>query len=233
MRIAICDDEKIMRDRLRVCINRYDGKLCCDEYKSGLDLLQSKENYDIIFLDIEMPGIDGMETAKDLRKRNCDARIVFLTSHLEHIQNAFKVRAFRFLSKPVDQEELNETLRETQAEMMSSESIVVSRKGSIDNIPLDKILYFESFGDGSYIYDTDGNVYECSVQLKEWDRQLCEKGFFKIHKSYIVSLAYVNHIENNQLFLNGVQQSFTISRRNLTGFREAYIQDVRQNASLM
>ncbi len=233
MRIAICDDEKIMRDRLRVCLGRYDKDLCCDEYKSGLELLSSSDKYDIIFLDIEMPGISGMETAGELRRRKSNARIVFLTNHLECIQDAFKVKAFRFLSKPVDHEELNETLRETQAEILSLESIVISHKGRIDTIPLKKLVYFESFGDGTYIYDTDGNVYECSVQLKEWDKQLGGKGFFKIHKSYIVSLGCVSHIENNQLFLSGISQSFTISRRNLTSFREAYLKYVRNNARVI
>ena len=102
MRIAICDDEKIFRDQIKKYILEVSSDSSIDEYTCGDDLAGSESNYDIIFLDIEMPGISGIETAEKLRENGSDADIIFLTSHVEFVYEAFKVRAFRFLQKPID-----------------------------------------------------------------------------------------------------------------------------------
>ena len=233
MRIAVCDDEKILRKQLSAYIKSYSDKSSVDEYENGWELLNSHVYYDIIFLDIEMPGINGMDVAEILRNKCVDTHIVFLTSHIVYIYDAFKVKAFRFLNKPINISELIEAMRGVEAEILNKENIVINRKGRIYYINLKDIVYLEAFGDGTYVYDKYNNVYECSVQLKEWNKNLQGKGFFKIHKSFIVSFLYVKKVENHQLELFNISNSFTISRRNLSMFKEEYLQYIKNNSRVI
>ena len=179
MRIAVCDDEKILRKQLSAYIKSYSDKSSVDEYENGWELLNSNVYYDIIFLDIEMPGINGMDVAEILRNKCVDTHIVFLTSHIEYIYDAFKVKAFRFLNKPINISELIEAMRGVEAEILNKENIVINRKGRIYYINLKDIVYLEAFGDGTYVYDKYNNVYECSVQLRNGIKTYKEKVFLK------------------------------------------------------
>lgn len=233
MKIAVCDDEKILRNQIIDYIRLYGENYQITEYANGRELLNANECFDIIFLDIEMPGIDGMSVAEKLRSRNVESIIIFLTSHIECIRDAFKVKAFRFLSKPVDLQDLNEAMRGAVSEILNTEKVVINQRGKIYEVNLKDIVYLEAFGDGTYIYDRFNNVYESTVQLKGWDERLCGKDFFKIHKSYMVSLMYVKKIENSNLFLYSTDTILTISRRNITGFKDAYLKFIKNNAHVI
>ncbi len=233
MKIAICDDEQIFRDTLYKKLVKYNKTFEIKEFRTGRELIDSRIKFDIIFLDIEMPELNGMDTAKKLRKLSVGSIIIFLTSHIECIQDAFKVKAFRFLSKPVQEDALNEALEEAEKEIVGQEKIVINQKGKIFELSVPDVMYFEAFGDGTYVYDNKDNVYECTVALKEWDKRLEGMPFFKIHKSYIVSMMYVSSINNNVLRLEGVDQDFTISRRNITPFKDAYMDFVKNNSRVI
>ncbi len=121
MKIAICDDEQIFRDTLYKKLVKYNKTFEIKEFRTGRELIDSRIKFDIIFLDIEMPELNGMDTAKKLRKLSVGSIIIFLTSHIECIQDAFKVKAFRFLSKPVQEDALNEALEEAEKEIVGQE----------------------------------------------------------------------------------------------------------------
>lgn len=233
MRIAVCDDEKLFRNQTISCIKAYDKNYRIYEYKSAQELLRSKKDFDIIFLDIEMPGIDGMAAAKELRSNGIESIIIFLTSHAELVYDSFKVDAFRFLNKPVNPVAFKEAIDDATVKIISTEKLVINQKGKLHNANLKDIVYLEAFGDGTYIYDKRGNVYETSIQLKEWEQSLQEKNFFKIHKSYIVSLMYVKNLEDGKLELNYSNTVLTVSRRNLKSFREAYMEFIRSHARVI
>lgn len=233
VKIAICDDEQLFRDTLYKKLVKYNKNFDIKEFRSGRELIDSRMKFDIIFLDIEMPELDGMDTAKKLRKMSVGSLIIFLTSHIECVQDAFKVKAFRFLSKPVQESALQEALEEAEKEIVGQEKIVINQKGKIYELGVSDVMYFEAFGDGTYVYDNHDNIYECSVALKEWDKRLTGMPFFKIHKSYIVSMQYVSSIDNNILRLEGVDEEFTISRRNISTFKAAYLDFVKNNSRLV
>lgn len=233
LKIAVCDDEKIMRSQVKMYLDLMHKPMCVDEYSNGMDLIRSNIMYDIIFLDIEMPSISGMNVAQKLRSNNIDSYIIFLTSHTEYVLEAFKVRAFRFLTKPLDQVAFNEAFANAENEIKDIEKILISSHGEYHDVKINEIVYIEASGDGTYVYDRFGNVYESSLQLKEWESKLAEKQFYKIHKSYIVSMLYVKNIENNQLTLINIKQPLIISRRNLSGFRETYINYIKTNARVL
>ena len=115
----------------------------------------------------------------------------------------------------------------------SRERIVINQKGKVYELNLSDIVYLEAFGDGTYIYDRFGRHYESFEQLKTWDEKLKDKGFFKIHKSYIVSLAYVESREDNSVTLKSTNNTLPVSRRNVTEFKEAYIEFIKKNAHII
>lgn len=233
MKIAICDDEANIRNLLRQKIAERPEDANITEFSDGSGLLASKDNFDVIFLDIEMPRTDGMETAAKLREKGVCSLMIFLTSHDEFMRDAFKVKAFRFLSKPVAEKELNEALDEAEKELASQNKLIIEQRGRIYEIRLADVLYIEAYGDGTYIYDSSGNVYDSKKQLRQWEGELSEHSFFKIHKSYIVSLAQVIKIEGNEVTLSGLKKPLTVSRRNLSAFKEAYLNFVKYNSRIV
>ncbi len=233
MDIAICDDEKIFREQIISYLLKYNNKFNIFEYYNGYDLLESEKIFDIIFLDIEMDNINGMIVAEKLRERGVSSIIIFLTSHHEYVHDAFKVKAFRFLNKPIDKVKLVESILDAETEILNTEKIIISRKGIINKINITDIVYIEAFGDGTYIYDKFKNVCESNVQLKEWYERLKLKNFFKIHKSFIVSMLYVKKILDCRLEIEYYDIPLPIARRNITNFKENYLIFVKSNAKII
>ena len=114
MRMAVCDDEKPFREEIRAAVYTYSDlhrlEIVLDQFERGEDLLRSENEYEIIFLDYKMEGINGLETAKNLRERNIDSTIIFLTSFPRFVYEAFEVDTFRFFKKPLNEIELYKAL---------------------------------------------------------------------------------------------------------------------------
>lgn len=125
-KIAVCDDEQIFIDDVVAKLKEQSEQCEISEYTSGEELLDSLLDFNIIFLDIEMMGINGINTAFSLREQKYDGMIIFLTSHTEFMPDAFKVKAFRFLDKPLDDEKFNEAFTEAKKEILNAEHILLS-----------------------------------------------------------------------------------------------------------
>ncbi len=232
MKIAICDDEKIIRDQIRKYIKVQNYDISVDEYASGSDFLESSEKYDFIFMDIDMPGLSGIETVEKFIKKGNHSLIIFLTSYTEYVFDAFKVRAFRFLTKPIDKEKFNEAY-ENAVQNCQIGKISINYKGVINQLRVDEIVYIESAGEGTYIHDCNKKIYQSSTGLKEWCNMLYKYYFFRIHKSYIVSMFYIRSVEKNMIRLINCDDTLIISRRNISEFRAAYLEFIKKNAKVM
>lgn len=127
MKIALCDDNAVFRSKAKTEVEHYfqslDVLVC--EYNSGESLLKAMKNttFDFIILDIEMDGIDGLETARHIRKDDTQVPIVLLTSHTEFALEGYEVNAFRFLTKPLEREKLVKTLADVEKQIFSKEQI--------------------------------------------------------------------------------------------------------------
>lgn len=231
MRIAICDDEVIIRDIVKeLCDTYFVGKdMNCDilMFRSGEELLKCKDAVDIIFLDVEMPGIDGMLAAQYLREKNVDIPIIFLTSHSELMQKAFKVKAFRYLLKPMNKSEFNEALSDAVHEVMS-EKVLVKYKDTSAVINIKDIFYIESLGDNTAIH-AKSQYFISNEPLKNWIETLGTQAFFQTHKSYLVNLQYVKKIEKGMVYLS-YEYSVPVSIRNTKKIKEKMVEYVRTNA---
>lgn len=234
-KIAVCDDEQIFVDDVVKKLKEQSEQCEISEYISGEELLNSSLEFDMIFLDIEMTGINGINAAFVLRERGYDGMIIFLTSHTEFMPDAFKVKAFRFLDKPLDSEKFNEAFSEAKKEIMNTEHILLSdRSGKTVYLKLTDIVYLEAYGDGTYIYGKTGKVFDTDKPLKYWKEQIGLEHFYQIHKSFIVSYLYVSDIlKDGQVVMKGFKQPLDISRRNVVPFRNGFFDYIRKYARIM
>lgn len=174
----------------------------CDIYNffSAQELLASRERYNIILLDIDMPEIDGIQAAEKLNQRGMQYNIIMLTSKRERFKEAFKIGATRFVTKPIDQEELFEALDNAFESCLGFEKITVKYKGNDCVMRQRDIYMIEAQRDYVKIYSKD-KIFESSQSLKVFAEQLDKRIFILVHRSYLVNMMYIYDICNDYLEL--------------------------------
>lgn len=234
MKIAICDDEPLFLHHFVKKLRDIEPVEYITTFLSGEELLDSDLDFHIIFLDVEMTGMNGIDTAFALRQKGYDGIVIFLTSHAEVMPEAFKVRAFRFLQKPIEEADLKEAYEAAEIEVCNTPHILLKHRGGSTYMKWTDIVYFEAYGDGTYLYHRTGQVYDTDKQLKYWVEQAEKESFFRIHKSYLVSLRYVKQITKEcQVVLQNGEQRLPISRRNYSATREAFFAYIKKYAKVM
>ena len=229
MKIAVCDDEPLICKEIIRRIRQLSPAEDVFEYHNGKELLDSGLSFELVFLDIDMPEMDGMETAAVLSRRRRDTLIIFLTASSEHIRDAFKVRAFRYICKPVQPEEFHEAFFSAKNELCERVMISVRHDHMTCTILLDDVICFEAYGDGTYIY-TEETVYTSALSLKSWLEQIGDHCIHQVHRAYAVSLRYILSIDTNGIVMRGLNMEIPISRRSRTGLKEAFLAYMKENA---
>lgn len=213
-KIAICDDNKIL-------LKKYEGMIkdiileCSLEaeiqlYNSGIALTEdmkdnkeSKDNIDIIFLDILMDQLNGVETAKKIREMKSKAIIVFLTSSEEYIFETMGVKAMAYLMKDeLTSVNLKNILLEAFKRIDDRESNVLTfeKDNGVYQISYQDVCFIKIYNGYYYIHHWDGVIFENNdPNVLE---QLKDKGFYKVHSQYIVGLRYIDTIQKNQVILS-------------------------------
>lgn len=232
MRIGICDDDIEEAANLKKIVKEYLSLQNIDCTINSCSLpkvfLEEYQMLDLLFLDIEMPEYNGLEVAKEIRKKDSEMRIVFLTSHREYIQKAFVVRAYRYLYKPYRKREIIEVLENTKKEMQAVAGIYIEKKnGEQQFVPFRNILYMEALGDGVAVCLENGYIVTRKT-LKNWMEILPEE-FYQCHKSYIVNMFYIVKITNSVVILKK-QKTVPVSVRKRKALGEQYFDYIRKNA---
>lgn len=204
MKIAICDDEAIFRESLKRRLEDYYHSLdvWIQGFASGEDLLSGFERnqYDLLFLDIEMPGLDGFETAKRLKERFPDIVVIFLTSHTDLAMEGYEVQAFRFLAKPVVEEKLLAALRAFEDKLHKEQKITVTENGIQKFIRCSEIYYMKS--ENVYLQiATKKETYCIRKKMKELLGEIPQDMFLPVHRSYIINLKYVKSFNGKEVIL--------------------------------
>jgi len=195
IRALIVDEEAPARSELRYLLAAHPDVQVVGEAASAPEALELARDlrYDVVFLDVEMPGLTGLEAAPLVHERSDPPAIVFVTAHAEYAVDAFAVEAFDYLLKPVDPDRLArvvERLRERTMENAAPvEKIPVVAGGGTELLDFDQIHYAQADGDYSRIHTYD-RAYLCTASLGELADRL-PGGFARIHRSYIVNLAKV------------------------------------------
>ena len=229
MLIAICDDDRFFREELRSILFAYkaERRLHIDVYLygSGEALLADRKAFDMVFLDYQMPGMDGMEVARELRRRNLTCSIVFVTSYPQFVYESFEVQPYRFFCKPIAPEQLSALMTGFIREQKLLAPITVLVDGEQVVIPSKNILYVE--GNGKYcIIRTLDDTYNCSKTLAQAHELLPQHCFYRSHKSYLVNLYSISSFDRGiAKLVNG--ENARIGRSKIGEFKRVYKQFVK------
>lgn len=216
--VAICEDERYILEELRKKVEKYINRKSLDAsiktFTSGEELLKAKKKVDIILLDLMLPGIDGLEVARQI---SCRSRIIFVTSYREYAVEAFDANAVHYLVKPVTEERLFSALDRAvnQTEQMDNQALTLIKSGKTQVIFIRDILYCEVFNHQVRIHTVHG-TYDYFGTLDMLEAKLDER-FFRCHRSFVVNMSCVAGQEKGVAILTNGERIF-ISRRKQTDF---------------
>ncbi len=231
MRIAICDDDKQELLRIASLVEAYrrerKAELSYLSFQSALELLASmqSEQYDLLLLDVLMPGLNGMQAAHEVREFNSQVEIVFLTSTPEFAVESYSVRAHHYLLKPASPEKLFPILDRLRDNLRRpEEALRVRTQSGMFSLPYGRIEYLEVNAKQLYFGLTDGSSKQVSGNLSEFERALLTRpGFIKVHRSYLVNLQWVQELRPNEL-ITLAGRRVPVSRAAYPQVRTAYTQ---------
>jgi len=223
MRIAVCDDEELFRIEFKSVLDKVliNAEYDIDTFSGGSSLYEAflKNPFDLVFLDIEMPGIDGITLAKRLRAVSENVQIVFLTSHIEYALEGYEVNALRYLVKPVDMNKLSEVLKYIQDKKNNLRQIMIKQEGEDIVIDISDIIYMESMDKNVRIV-TSKSEYITRYNISDYEEELKNSGFLRIHRGYLISLSKVKKIVKNDVVMDG-DISLPVSRSNIKTLKDA------------
>ena len=227
MRFAICDDERVHINELEEYFaQKEDLQIESEPFESGEALLdaykQGPQSFDALFVDMEMGGMNGIETANAIRAVDERVIIVFVTSHEEYAIDCFQCSPLRFLKKPLQPEKMNEALRAIE-QQLSKKRVVVHLNFGKEQYRLyeDDIIYLESHNHKIDIYTVD-ETYVVNKNLNEMEDTLSANVFARAHKAFLVNLCYVRKIKGNEIYLRQCEHTIPLGRVYKSAFMKSY-----------
>ena len=205
--IAICDDEKHMSDLISTLVSDFFHKknreIRIRIFPGGEELLDYDGQIDILFLDIQMKDMDGMETAKRLRAGKFRGFLIFITVLKEMVFQSFEVQAYDYLVKPVDGKQFERTMERLYASMQNAEEAgLLVRKGYESRIiHKDDIVFCEIIDRKIYLNLTSGEVIDYYERLENLETKL-ESGFFRCHRSFLINLRHLRGYKNGIAYMD-------------------------------
>ncbi len=226
MRLAFCDDEKYFREELCRRLSKFAKEYGYDftyyEYGDGYELLESEVAFDLIFMDYRMKNINGIDTVSKLRKRNIKTKVIFVSNYSEVVYDSLKVETFRFLVKPIDENELYEAI---SAFIKSYESEHYKIFKDVENdrmcrVNESEIIYAEADNVYAKIRTSD-NCYRYNKTLSSFENSIKSDCFFRTHRAFLVNFDYIESFSDSQIyFVNG--ERALITKTKFKGFKNAY-----------
>ncbi len=225
IKVCVCDDDETIVNRICSVIERVSQEnniiAKVEIFYDGATLLTNIQNnnsyYDVIFLDIEMNNMDGIETAKRLRLRDELAHIIYVTSHENYAKDVFAVRPYQFVLKPFKDEIIEKYFLDVYEKIINNdETFEFKHKGTYYKLLLKNIKYFESKNRSIEIHMTDGTVYEYYDKLDKVEKMLCNTkiDFLRIHKSILVNSRHIAKKRYDYVeLMNGEQLMISQTKR--------------------
>lgn len=207
-KIAVCDDEEAVAAQVKELITEWNPSVDVVCFSSGEELLENYQSYEAVFLDIDMAGMNGIETGKAIRKMDKDTKIVYLTAYRDYVSGAFGVHAFQYLLKPVNKKTIWNVLEEIFRYMKSAEKKIILDFHTVDGslcLPVERIYFFE-YENRKIRIVTDEEQYYMADKIGNVAKRMDEFGFSMPHQSFVVNMFHVKNVKNQQIFLdNGME----------------------------
>jgi len=238
MKILVCDDEPLARTRICRLIEKIGSHEVVAEAQNGFEAMEMTQRFmpDGLIIDIQMPGIDGLETAAHIARLEKPPAIIFSTAFDQYAIEAFNVNAIAYLLKPIKLEKLADALASSQklnqaqlkaldSQQQASEGKFISAKSQhkgIELIPVDEIIYLKADQKYVSIKHESGETL-VNDSLKTLEDQV-GSNFVRIHRNAIISQNHIQRIETNSegalVFLRGCEEPLRVSRRNIRILKE-------------
>ena len=214
--IGLCDDNIIHRNLLHSYICKFFNKLNYDilEFLSGEELLTNyPKNIDLLFLDIQMSDLNGMDTARRIREFDSNVEIIFTTALLDYVCEGYEVNAYRYMLKPIDYNIFKNNMSKCIENIIKKKSyyLTISDKSKLIKIKFDDILYIETSKRQLIIHTANGHeIIKMSMRKLE---KFLNKDFFRCHNSFIVNLEKINKIDVSDIYINNATIPISKHRR--------------------
>lgn len=212
LRIAICDDNTSFLNQIQNYVLEWNNNVYIRTFSDGDELITTHQihPFDIILLDIVMPLINGIDTAKEIRTFDDAVNIIFLTSSVEYAIDSYSVKANNYLLKPIDKNLLFSSLDNIAKEKLVNNKFILVKSSSVTHrLFIDSIEYIEAQNKNTIIHFTDGTHLKSNDRLYYFEELLLpEDGFFKCNRSYIINVYHVNSYTTKEVTM---QSGTTIS----------------------
>ena len=213
MRIAVCDDDPRGQEQFEEALRGCDPALSAEKYLSGASLLEAAKGeprFDIVFLDIYMPGENGIDIAKSLKKNSPETGIVFVTSSSEHAVEAFALYAIHYLVKPVTPEGIKEALKRLhETRFVYRERITFKSGADTYTVYTDRICLAESDNHTVDVLMADGQRLKVRMSFSELEKKL-NGNFLRINRGILVNMDYIIRMGKETCTLqNGIKRPLT------------------------
>ena len=233
LQIAICDDKEMIVKELYKQLHHLMRKSSIEfkilPFISPIRLLECPESIHILFLDIDMPQMNGLLAAKKASEKWNDIKIIFLTAHIEYVQSAFKVKTFRYLLKTFKMEDIREALYEAMDVLLERNFKLIKVQDKVIQINIPEIYYIEALGDQSAAFRENDYIIS-NVTLKEW----CADNYpdlYRCNKNYIVNFLHVDKIKDKVFLTNGKELPVAVRKRRQ--IKEAYYSYREERARIL
>lgn len=241
LQIAICDDETLLLDEIKKitedCLQQQQTFSILTTYTDGKSLfydIQDGRHFDLLLLDIEMPGLSGMELAGRIHELLPDALTLFVTAHYKYAVDAYELHIFRYIPKNQLRERLPHALKDAVSllEIQNTDSYIISTQNRFERIPYKEILYIEKDGKNAVFHtlavkkpvkeqpdDNTGQTRSVRKTLTEVFHELQSEEFYFIERGYIVNLRHVTGISHTDCILTD-QTRLPVSQSRLPEFKK-------------
>ena len=244
LNVAACDDDAsargIIGSSLKTVFEQHGTDVNISVYSSA-DILAAElpvRHFDVIFLDIDMPGIDGISFARQLRAADSATDIIYISNREDKVFEALSTRPDGFIRKSRFLEDMSEVVgnymkqREKRRAAPAS-AIVVHTDSGLRNLPLSDIRYVEGSHKQQLIWTVGaGSPYTVTLSMQELEDELGPHGFLRIHKGYLVNYRFIRQIESAEVLLDNGSR-IPLSRRKLSEVREQYLKLMQGDGSLI
>lgn len=231
IKIAICDDEitmvNLIKQKLSLRLEQLDREFTISCYTEAAELLNTSDNFDLLYLDIQMPKQDGMELAQKIRKRDRECIIIFVTAFDKYVFDSFEVGALDYLCKPIDDTKFCKALDRAmnRIEERSGKSLFIQTMSWCKSVRLSTIYYCEVINRKIYLH-TDKGVVDYYGKIEELEKQL-DYRFVRCHRSYLLNLDYLYEYADGQIQLqNG--EKIPVSRLRRREFMQAMMEYMKK-----
>lgn len=224
VRVAVCDDSKRVREQITDWILE---EFTCEvhTFSTGEEFLEKRASYDIIFLDISMGKLNGIETAKKIREYS-KSLIIFITACKEYVFDAFDVEAFHYLLKPLSREKLLQVFGKAYKEREKEQGFYLVKIGTgYRKVPLSQILYGENSG-RKIILHTKKEVLEFYGKMDDMEKQLGST-FYRCHRGFLVNLEEIEGYDASSISLKNGESIF-LSKQKYPEFVSTYMDYLRK-----